>query len=41
LGDEFREVVDRLEAGEDPESIEQSMPELGAAGGADDDWLGE
>ena len=47
LGDEFDEVVDRLEAGEDPESIEQSMPELGgagvggaAAGGADDDWYG-
>ena len=42
LGDEFNEVVDRLEAGEDPESIENSMPELGgaAAGGADDDWYG-
>lgn len=32
LGPEFSEVVDRLEAGEDPESIEQSMPELAAAG---------
>jgi putative FmdB family regulatory protein len=41
LGEEFGEVVDRLEAGEDPESIEQSMPELGGAGGADDDWLGD
>ena len=41
LGDEFNEVVDRLEAGEDPDSIEQSMPELGsAASGADDDWFG-
>jgi putative FmdB family regulatory protein len=42
LGEEFNEVVDRLEAGEDPDSIEQSMPELGGAGagGADDDWLG-
>jgi len=40
LGDEFDEVVDRLEAGEDPESIEKSMPELGGAAGADDDWLG-
>jgi Flp pilus assembly protein TadB len=30
---EFDEVVDRLEAGEDPESIEKSMPELG---GGDD-----
>lgn len=41
LGPEFNEVVDRLEAGEDPEAIEQSMPDLvGAAGtgGADDDW---
>jgi len=41
LGPEFEEVVDRLEAGEDPESIEQSMPELadGAGGmgmGGDD-----
>ena len=41
LGGEFNEVVDRLEAGEDPESIEKSMPDLGgAAGGADDDWFG-
>ena len=42
LGDEFDEVVDRLEAGEDPESIEKSMPELGGAGagGTDDDWFG-
>lgn len=30
LGPEFEEVVGRLEAGEDPESIEESMPELGA-----------
>jgi hypothetical protein len=29
LGDEFNEVVDRLEAGESPEEIEKSMPELG------------
>jgi putative FmdB family regulatory protein len=41
LGDEFNEVVNRLEAGEDPESIEQSMPEMGGIdGGADDDWYG-
>jgi len=40
LGGEFNEVVDRLESGEDPESIEKSMPELGGAGGADDDWSG-
>jgi putative FmdB family regulatory protein len=38
LGSEFDEVVDRLEAGEDPESIENSMPELGSAA-ADDDWV--
>jgi putative FmdB family regulatory protein len=31
LGDEFSEVVDRLESGESPESIEKSMPDLGAA----------
>ncbi len=43
LGSEFDEVVDRLEAGEDPESIEKSMPELGdaASGGASDDWFGD
>lgn len=40
LGSEFNEVVDRLEAGEDPESIEQSMPDLGGSGGSDDDWSG-
>jgi putative FmdB family regulatory protein len=32
LGPEFDEVVGRLEAGEDPESIESSMPELGGSG---------
>lgn len=37
LGDEFNEVVDRLEAGEDPEAIEQTLPDLG---GSDDDWAG-
>lgn len=37
LGPEFEEVVGRLEAGEDPESIEKSMPDLagGAEGGSD------
>ena len=30
LGSEFDEVVGRLESGEDPESIEKSMPDLGA-----------
>lgn len=39
LGSDFHEVVDRLEAGEDPESIEQSVPGL-SGGGADDDWFG-
>ncbi len=31
---EFDEVVDRLESGQSPDEIEQSMPDLG--GGADD-----
>lgn len=30
LGSDFDEVVGRLESGEDPESIEKSMPDLGA-----------
>lgn len=30
LGSEFEEVVERLEKGESPETIEESMPELGA-----------
>lgn len=34
MGEEFEEVVDRLEKGESPESIEESMPDLGA--GMDD-----
>ena len=33
---EFDEVVDRLEAGEDPDAIEESMPDLGGDGGGDD-----
>ncbi len=33
LGDEFEEVVDRLEAGESPEEIEKSMPELAGEAG--------
>ncbi len=36
LGPEFEEVVGRLEAGEDPESIEDSMPDLGGSPGGDD-----
>lgn len=34
---EFDEVVDRLEAGESPEAIEHSMPDLGDMGGGFDD----
>ncbi len=33
LGDEFDEVVGRLEKGEDPEAIADSMPELADEGG--------
>ncbi len=36
LGPEFDEVVGRLEAGEDPEAIESSMPDLGGESGGDD-----
>lgn len=32
LGPEFDEVVGRLEAGEDPESIESDMPDMGLGG---------
>lgn len=35
VGPEFNEVVDRLESGESPEGIEQSMPDMGP--GSDDD----
>jgi putative FmdB family regulatory protein len=42
LPPEFNEITDRLESGEDPESIEQSMPELGEGGaggmGGDEDY---
>ncbi len=38
LGPEFAEIVSRLEAGEDPEEIEKSMPELGDMG--DSDFVG-
>ena len=37
LGPEFSEVVDRLEAGESPESIEQSLPDLGGGDFASDE----
>lgn len=36
LGPEFEEVIGRLEAGEDPEAIEKSMPDLGGADAGDD-----
>jgi putative FmdB family regulatory protein len=35
-GDEFHEVVDRLESGESPEDIEGAMPDLGA--GAEEEF---
>ena len=35
MGPEFDEVVGRLEAGENPEEIEKSMPELMGEGGGD------
>lgn len=40
LGPEFDEMVDRLEAGEDPESIEASMGEegMGTGGGGETDY---
>jgi len=43
LGDEFNEVVNRLERGEDPEAIESSMPDLGGdmtGGGMGDSMMG-
>lgn len=45
LGPEFGEVIDRLEAGQDPDDIEKEMPDLmngssGTSGGASDDWFG-
>jgi putative FmdB family regulatory protein len=36
LGPEFDEVVGRLEAGENPEEIEKTMPELMGEGGGED-----
>lgn len=43
LGPEFDEMVGRLEAGESPEEIEKSMPELGEMGGGmgGDDFGGD
>jgi putative FmdB family regulatory protein len=37
LGPEFHEMVDRLEAGENPEEIEKSMPGLGGEGAEDNE----
>jgi hypothetical protein len=37
LGPEFDEVVDRLESGQSPEEIEESLPDLGGGGGGMDD----
>ena len=40
LGDEFNEVVDRLENGENPEDIEASMPgPVAPEGGIGDDFM--
>lgn len=36
LGPEFGEVIGRLEAGQSPEEIEESMPDLGESSGGDD-----
>lgn len=36
LGEDLEEVASRLERGESPESIEQSMPDLGDSTGFDD-----
>lgn len=38
LGEELGEVAERLEKGESPESIENSMPDLGADAGIGDDF---
>ena len=38
MGDEFNEVVDRLESGESPDSIEETMPDLGAGDSFADDF---
>ena len=38
LGPEFDEVVDRLESGQSPEDIEESMPDLGGEPGAEGEF---
>ncbi len=37
LPPEFDDVVDRLESGQSPEEIESALPDLGGAGGGEDD----
>ena len=37
MGPEFDDVIDRLEAGQSPEDIEEALPDLGSSGGLDDD----
>jgi putative FmdB family regulatory protein len=37
LPPEFDDVVDRLESGQSPEEIESALPDLGGAGGGDDE----
>jgi putative FmdB family regulatory protein len=38
LGTEFDEVIDRLESGQSPEDIEESMPDLGGEPGAEGEF---
>lgn len=38
LGPEFGEVVGRLEAGQSPEEIEKSLPDIGDGTGGDEDF---
>ncbi|MGQ9492732.1 MAG: FmdB family zinc ribbon protein [Anaerolineae bacterium] len=40
LGDEFHEIVDRLESGQSPEEIEAAMPELGPGSASEMAGLG-
>jgi putative FmdB family regulatory protein len=37
MGPEFDEVIDRLEAGQSPEEIEQALPDLAESGGMDEE----
>ena len=38
LGPEFDEVIDRMEAGQSPEEVEEAMPDLGGELGAGDEF---